>query len=260
VAQLLFSFVLRINIEKIQNTSTNSSLEESNEPLLSDGAEEKIITIRESLKIFKHFYFYVLMLSYFSGIFTGIFIITHSANIWKIYNKNPENSSWDKYISLTFSIVNCTTTLVVGWTSDFFQRKYRFSRSKYLCLIFASVSMILFILATLGFRSEGTQNINGLYILLLILVAIEFGSCFALFPAITGDIYGAANFGKYFGFLQFGSASAAILAPITAAAYQTNTGDYNGFCIICGSLLFISALTLLIKPKPFEENKTINRF
>ena len=194
-----------------------------------------------SLAVFKHPFFYGLMAAYFTGIATGIYVVTN----FKLWAYLAPGTSYNSTMGTLFSVCNCLGTLGAGAISDWAE-KYRVRRATILVgfLIWDAA-----MLAGLGIVIATHPHHAGAQVAVALCVGVgfSFGACFALFPAIVTDVYGPSNFGKVFGFLQIGSTSALIVPSITTSI-QTKFNFYIIPFVLAALCIASVPLLLLFSP------------
>ena len=82
------------------------------------------------------------------------------------------------------------------------------------------------------------------------LVGFNFGGNFALFPAVTSDLFGAKNFGANYGWMFTAFGIAGVAGILAGNAAKVMTGSYVFAFTLAGVLCVISAGLTLILPKP----------
>eukprot|EP00002_Diphylleia_rotans_P036503 TRINITY_DN8050_c0_g1_i13.p1 TRINITY_DN8050_c0_g1~~TRINITY_DN8050_c0_g1_i13.p1 ORF type:complete len:428 (+),score=79.61 TRINITY_DN8050_c0_g1_i13:80-1363(+) len=172
---------------------------------------DRQVTLSESLSIFRHGFFWALFFGYLTSIGTGLLILTQISNMWEDFDKSGDD--WSEIVSLFYSLSTFLGGLISGAVSDHFKNR---DPNR---IIMLSV-FILFAVANIGgiaFMLLSPSSDDGLKVLFAILitnVGISFGSYFTFYPVITGEVYGNANFGKYFGYIQLASSAASVIVPI----------------------------------------------
>eukprot|EP00761_Pharyngomonas_kirbyi_P003741 gb/GECH01003745.1/.p1 GENE.gb/GECH01003745.1/~~gb/GECH01003745.1/.p1 ORF type:complete len:638 (+),score=90.61 gb/GECH01003745.1/:1-1914(+) len=84
-----------------------------------------------------------------------------------------------------------------------------------------------------------------------------YGACLSLVPVILNELYPREYFGRYFGYIQFGSTAAALIIPLLSTALCLGTGNHGLMLFILAAFVLISAGLLLyhdIILKQKEEN------
>jgi hypothetical protein len=203
-----------------------------------------------SLRVFQHPYFWVLFLGYFAAIGSGVLVITD----FKLWSRVAPGKDYSFFLNIFFSIANCCGTLLAGWISDYLMKKHYIPRSDVLSgfMIYGGINMVG-LATTVFFMQSRTESVH-LQILLLVLCVnsgLSFGSAFSLFPSLSSEIYGAENFGKYFGFLQIGSTSSLVI-PILSTAIQKKFDNYYAVFYAMGVVQILSGALALVPQTDYE--------
>jgi len=103
--------------------------------------------------------------------------------------------------------------------------------------------MIMFLLQGMVFMMLPSAQSNTAIFLASALVGLNFGGCFALFPALTADCFGTRNFGVNYGWVFTAYGVAGIIGPIAGGILFDITGQYVLAFVFAGTLCFLAAGT-----------------
>jgi Major Facilitator Superfamily len=103
------------------------------------------------------------------------------------------------------------------------------SRQYTTAVIFMAFSTVYFAIGGMQFIPEETRINNSgvqvIYMLLIIVTGMFFGTNFVTFPSMVGEFYGHLNFGVYFGYMQILTAVSTFAVPALATfVYNSNVG------------------------------------
>eukprot|EP01102_Stenamoeba_stenopodia_P008030 TRINITY_DN2280_c0_g1_i1.p1 TRINITY_DN2280_c0_g1~~TRINITY_DN2280_c0_g1_i1.p1 ORF type:complete len:552 (+),score=74.51 TRINITY_DN2280_c0_g1_i1:218-1873(+) len=216
------------------------------------------VTALSSLKILKNVFFLILMFSMFTGLSSGLIVITQG-KLWSpSFTNDAKAAFWQNDIFNGFSIANCISNLLSGWVCDKLLLKYRFQRHKFAAIIMmftaAIYLFITIIYSTTAASIHEKEPGKGLQVVFAILLASTgacFGSFLTIFPTIVGDYYGPENFGIYYGYLQIGSCIATFVTPIGAQAFYDSVKWNSYACpLLTMTICCILSSVLLLVKKP----------
>lgn len=103
--------------------------------------------------------------------------------------------------------------------------------------------MIMFLMQGMVFMMLPSAQSNTAIFLASALVGLNFGGCFALFPALTADSFGTKNFGINYGWVFTAYGVAGIIGPIVGGVLFDVTGQYVLAFVFAGTLCFLAAGT-----------------
>eukprot|EP01112_Ceratiomyxa_fruticulosa_P004151 TRINITY_DN1452_c0_g1_i3.p1 TRINITY_DN1452_c0_g1~~TRINITY_DN1452_c0_g1_i3.p1 ORF type:complete len:441 (+),score=61.65 TRINITY_DN1452_c0_g1_i3:228-1550(+) len=232
------------------DTMQHSSINEG-EALLHKETD-KPLSLLESTVILKSPQFWILFFAYFAGISSGIFVITQAEDLWDYFTTvGSTHPTWFSWVFIFFPIFNYSGTLISVWISNIMVHNGipRMKSIAVMLIISAAdvlVCGLIHLLVPLKTREESTI-IQVLFLALLMLVGLGFGSSFSLFPMLIGEIFGNVNFGKNFGFLQISSSLAAVGTPIVSGILGRSVKmGFVWMYFIEGTILLIPSLIILL--------------
>lgn len=178
--------------------------------------------------------FYVIILMFFLGAFSGLMIASQASPIGQsMFGLSAGTAAL--YVSL-YSIANSSGRLIWGSVSD------KIGRSKTLLIIYSVVATALFTLTVVPGQVGFTIGIIGL--------GICFGGVMGVFPSIVMENYGPAYQGVNYGIVFTGYSLAAFFAPRVALQMAAaNNGNYNHAFYIAIVLALIGLALNLIYMK-----------
>ena len=184
-------------------------------------------------EMFKTKCFYLIFILFLFSSSIGLMII---GNLTRIAGIQAGVTGAAFLISLV-AVMNALGRIIGGYCSD------KIGRENTLF-----VAIILQMLNILGFVIY--QNIVVLTFG-FILTGLCFGTFLAVFPALTGDLYGLKNYGANYGIVYLAYGFAGVAAPVTADYFYAKHGNFNIAYIICAviMLLMIGINILLKKEK-----------
>ncbi len=125
------------------------------------------------------------------------------------------------------ALFNTLGRLVLGWMSD------KFGRIK--------VIFVAFIITAASMLSLSFFPLNYFtYMLILAAITFSFGGLLAIYPTITGELYGMKNLGANYGIMFQAYGIAALVGPILAA----NIGDLKITFIMASALALLGGLLI----------------
>eukprot|EP00033_Pygsuia_biforma_P002357 GCRY01002607.1.p1 GENE.GCRY01002607.1~~GCRY01002607.1.p1 ORF type:complete len:547 (-),score=109.54 GCRY01002607.1:591-2231(-) len=210
------------------------------------------------LLIVKNLVFWVLFLTYFGGISSGLFAVTQMTNIWE--DKAADSDSWANIQSIFFSGVTALSNVVAGLTSDSLDRSGRLSRPLFMTGALAIGAAVYTLLSILLFAIPEAASTSQLVFLFIVIAiaGICFGVTVTVIPALVGQLYGPAIFGRAFSIFQFASTAAAFLWPSLATAIHDGTGGY-GWCALAIAVVLVVCTVLMtaFKTEMIEMGKLV---
>lgn len=106
--------------------------------------------------------------------------------------------------------------------------------------------MIMFLLQGMVFMMLPSAQSNTAIFFASALVGLNFGGCFALFPALTADCFGTRHFGVNYGWVFTAYGVAGIIGPIAGGILFDITGQYVLAFVFAGTLCFLAAGTSVV--------------
>ncbi len=197
-------------------------------------------TVRE---MFKTKAFYLIWVMYLFGCMSGLLVIGLAKDI------GMELANLDAYTAANavamISLFNASGRLIWGSLSD------KLGRLKVISIMFfiTAISMVSISILTLNYA---------IFFVCLALIAFCFGGFLAVFPTMTGDLFGIKNLGANYGIIYQAYGMAALVGPIIVA----NTSGLKATFLISAILSIIGIiLTLMVKPPTLvksQKNTSIN--
>jgi len=81
-----------------------------------------------------------------------------------------------------------------------------------------------------------------------VLTGLCFGAFLAVFPALTGDLYGLKNYGVNYGIVYLAYGFAGVAAPLTADYFYVLNGNFINTYIVCAIIMiFMIVVSFLLK-------------
>ncbi len=201
---------------------------------LQDAEEKEDYQPREMLRTWQ---FYVLWFIYACGAGAGLMIISKLANI----------ASDQLGISLGFMLVaalavgNGAGRIVAGMASD------RFGRKTTLSVCFLLQALLIVALS----QTEAGSPLASAATLAVVsaLIGANYGANLTLFPALTKDYYGLANFGVNYGLVFTAWGVGGFMLSLLAGRVYDATASFN-FAYYCSAAMLVTAslATLALRP------------
>ena len=174
--------------------------------------------------------FYLIFILFLFSSSIGLMII---GNLTRIAGIRADVTSAAFLISLV-AVMNALGRIIGGYSSDKIGRE----NTLFIAIVLQMFNMIGFVfytnivVLTFGF----------------ILTGLCFGTFLAVFPALTGDLYGLKNYGVNYGIVYLAYGFAGVAAPVTADYFYVIHGDFNIAYIICSVLMLLMiGINLLLK-------------
>mmetsp|Transcript_32871 Transcript_32871/g.82561 ORF Transcript_32871/g.82561 Transcript_32871/m.82561 type:complete len:553 (-) Transcript_32871:56-1714(-) len=233
------------------------SLEDTHDgshPAALPSPQETPVTLLESLRIVLNVFFLILSFSFMVGIGAGLLVVTKTSSLWSSFTMG-QHESWTTAITVCFSIANaCIGGGISGILSDALQKR-GISRQYTTAVIFMVFSTVYFAIGGMQFISEETRINNSgvqvVYMLLIIVTGMFFGTNFVTFPSMVGEFYGHLNFGVYFGYMQVLTAVSTFAVPALATFVFKSNGNYGVLYFLFGDLMLACGLAMFLKkPTP----------
>jgi MFS transporter, OFA family, oxalate/formate antiporter len=180
--------------------------------------------------------FYLLYIEFTFTALAGLMIIGHLAKIIAVQTGGVVQTGF--MLVATMAVFNASGRLMAGLMSDKFGRIRTLA---VVCLTQAAVMLVF----------PGLDGMLGFFLGSGV-VGFSYGACLALFPATTGDFWGAKNFGLNYGILFTAWGVGGMFGPLLAGRIADATGSYQlAYYIAAGLLVGAAALTTVTKrPAP----------
>mmetsp|Transcript_3495 Transcript_3495/g.5198 ORF Transcript_3495/g.5198 Transcript_3495/m.5198 type:complete len:535 (+) Transcript_3495:5-1609(+) len=230
--------------------SHSASAERDLDKLTTNKPEEKPVSIIDSFTILKNAFFLLFALAYNVGIGSGLLVVTQTQQLVVSF-AGEQHEDWTTGVSIAFSVANAILGGgLSGFVSDYMVNKKRVSRVRVYAVIFIVYSAIFFAMGVMStVPSEYTDNMGSkvIFMMLIVLIGVEFGTNFVLGPAIVGELYGGVNFGVYFGYLQVATAISTFAVPALATLNVQSQGNFGYMFFAFQFLLFFSGTAIFFK-------------
>lgn len=201
------------------------------------GVDEKV-GFGKALTLWIHPQFWAIFLSFLTGVGAPASVLLGWPILWRRYIDVPELcpngltdcvyvSGYDT-IASSFSYVKAGANLVGAiLVSALVKRGVTTARKIHTVSVAGVllVSIVLSVLVTIPQRSYATLFALATF---LTLMSVGFGVIINVAAIVLGDLYGYANFGVFFSFLQIGGAIAAIATPFAALGVSTVAFSWAG--------------------------------
>jgi MFS family permease len=213
-----------------------ADVQKKNAKKAKPAAPERDWTLKEAMTSKTY---WLLAFAFFLAAMTHATVTTHSVNALTDAGVSDMKAATIFGTAILFSIVG---RLTFGWLGDFFNKRYLY--------------MITYSIEAAGVLVlMNSQFTNATLFLFIALFGIGFGGTIPLNPAIRGEYFGRAAFGKIQGFMapvtMLGSVAG---PPLVGHLFDVQNTYKTGFFIIA-LLQFLAALTILFaRPaKPPEQ-------
>ncbi len=179
--------------------------------------------------------FWVLFSTYFIAMIAGMMTIGH---IVAFSHDQGLSALQGAYALTVLSIFNGLGRILAGYMSD------KFGGKAILTCLFLIISSAMFILAAV-------KGVSMFYIISAI-IGLCFGGFLAVYPPLTVNFFGAANFSVNYGLVFIGYGMGCFLGPVIGGYVHDVMHSYHVAFYISGALATAGALmvlTLLKRPK-----------
>lgn len=176
--------------------------------------------------------FYILWLQYACAAMAGLMIIGHLSRIVATQSGGAVTAGY-LFVGL-LAVFNASGRIVAGIVSDRIGRVWTISL---VCVMQA---------ATMGFF--GSFATSEAFFAGAALVGFSYGACLSLFPSVTADNWGTANFGLNYGIIFTAWGVGGVFGPLLAGRIVDSTGSYTAAYEVASMLMLAAAaLSLLLK-------------
>lgn len=181
--------------------------------------------------------FYLLWFMYACGAGAGLMIISKMANIATA----QAGLSLGFLLVATLAVGNGAGRIIAGTASDRLGRKV----TLFICFIAQAVLILLLSQARTGTLLANAVVLAGISAL----IGANYGANLALFPSVTKDYYGLANFGVNYGLVFTAWGVGGFMLSLLAGKVYDATSSFN-FAYFCSAGLLIAAAisSLLLQP------------
>lgn len=185
--------------------------------------------------------FYVLWFIYFCGAGAGLMVISKMSKI----ATDQAGVQLGFILVAVLAIGNGGGRIIAGLVSDVLGR----TRTMLFFLLLQAVMIIVLSQATVG----SVLAIPLVLGLCSAIIGANYGSNLSLFPSVTKDFFGLANFGVNYGFIftAWGIGGFA-LSLLAGAVYDSNHSFTLAYFVAAGLLVIAAALTLVVRPPRME--------
>ncbi|MGX7245885.1 L-lactate MFS transporter [Enterococcus quebecensis] len=215
----------------------NAPIEEESEQL-ENSSTEKNYTWRQMIK---HPLFYIIVLMYAAGGFSGLMISSNAADIGQnMFELTPIVAA--TFVSV-YALSNCLGRVIWGGLSD------KINRTNTMMLIFACISLSLLAFIFL-------HSVVGFAVGMIGLGLCE-GGVAAVMPPITIESFGNKNQGVNYSFVFAGYSIASMVAPrLSAMIGENNNGNFTQAFII-GLALAIAGIIFTFIYKKLKSTQVL---
>jgi len=182
--------------------------------------------------------------------------LTKIFEVWFDYNNDLEQSLYAGNFLTAYSIVNALSGLLGGSLCNYLNTKKILTHYGFFSLAFFLCGVLYIVTGALTFLDyEGILNIGVLFGYLLSLQSIIFGLTCFIIPVLTGFIFGANDFGKYFAWVQIGPTLATFTLPQIIRYFRVHyfTHAYV-MCMLGGALIICSIITAVVPRKGIKKD------
>lgn len=172
--------------------------------------------------------FWILAFAFFLSAMAHGMVTVHSVNALTDVGLSPERAAFFG-IGL-FTLLSIIGRLAFGWMGDFVDKRYLF--------------MVSYSLSGLGILALTNVHDEASALLYSALFGIGFGGTIPLSPAIRGQYFGRAAFGKIQGFMAPVMMLGSMSGPLLAGFFYDFSGTYRTSFLITATLQFFAAITI----------------
>jgi MFS family permease len=176
--------------------------------------------------------FYILWLQYACAAMAGLMIIGHLSRIVSAQSGGAVTAGY-LFVGV-LAVFNASGRIIAGVVSDKIGRVWTLAL---VCLIQA---------ATMSFF--GGITTAAAFFIGASLVGFSYGACLSLFPSVTADNWGTANFGLNYGIIFTAWGVGGVFGPLLAGRIADSTGSYQAAYEVASALMLAAAgLSFLLK-------------
>lgn len=185
--------------------------------------------------------FYKLWFMYFVASGAGLMIIGGVAGLAK---KSMGDAAW--IVVALMAIGNAGGRVVAGIISD------KIGRTLTMCIMMVFQAVVILSLVFID-KSNAVLLVTGAS-----LIGFNYGTNLSLFPSVTKDYYGLANFGVNYGLVFTAWGVGGFILPRISQTIVAQTGTPNTAYIIAAILLGVGAVLTFVTKAPCEENEALS--
>jgi len=232
VVVLPLSFVLKRRPEDIGLKTDGDALEDSGHQdtpsgahrAVSKSAPERDWTLREAMASKTY---WILAFAFFLAAMTHATVTVHAVPAFTDGGISPERAA----VSLGFAtLLSIIGRLTFGWLGDFLNKRYLY--------------VVTYSLEAMGVLVLMNASSAASIYLFAALFGIGFGGTIPLNPAIRGEYFGRAAFGKIQGFMAPIMMMGSVIGPPLVGYLFDITGTYKVGFLIIALLQFLAAVTI----------------
>ena len=190
--------------------------------------------------------FYVLYVAFLSMGISGLMSTANMAQLAKSFNLADAHVLGVGLIALTAALTSATNAvsrILWGFVSDKLGREYT------MALVFSLEAVFVFLV------TQVTDN-PVLFVVVFSLVFLCWGEIYALFPAVTGDVFGAKNSASNYGMMYTSKGAASIVGGYGAAALAAAfAGSFIVPYYIATGLNLLAGVLMFFVIRPLVRNR-----
>ncbi|UCD58324.1 MAG: MFS transporter [Candidatus Hydrogenedentota bacterium] len=171
--------------------------------------------------------YYILAFAFFLAAMTHATVIVHAVPALTDAGISPERAAFSIGLATLLSIIG---RLLFGWLGDFLNKRYLF--------------MVTYSIEAVGVLVLMNAHAMGSVYLFAALFGIGFGGTIPLNPAIRGQYFGRAAFGKIQGSMAPIMMMGSVLGPPFVGHLFDSSGTYRTGFLIIALLQFFAAVTI----------------
>lgn len=231
-------------------------------PMTETGPDDKVSALR-TFKIWLHPYFLVMFFAYFGAMGSSVSVLSTIEPLWVNYINGTLCTGVDvkscqyyggiEIVGQSFSYSSAAAGVFSAVLTHFLVRK-KLIRARRLYQMIIVLQMVCYvIIGTLYVVSTRTFGSLFAFAFFLSLLGFTFG-CSLNFAAISfGDLFGYANFGTYYSFMQLSGSAAAATGALIAQGLFEKFQSYTVY--LFGWLVVLAISLLLLAVVPITEFK-----
>jgi len=152
----------------------------------------------QSTRVLQRRDFWLVFIANVAGIGGGVFIVSSVQQVWANF-ATPNLLHWGRHIIVMFSVCTAIANVISPMAADYLHQRGKLQRAHFAGFILAFVCTNYVVLglctALPSIRNGGGTAVAVLYMCLMALVGVGFGSSLTLFPTLLSEVYGLKNFG-----------------------------------------------------------------